>query len=187
MNKDSKLEPNIECKSEIYKSLDDFILNCQTNDFDREEFVYKNQTIKMNIYNNDNFIIILNKDIKEIPNINGLQKLDCSNCTNLKEIPNINGLQTLLCYNCPNIEEIPNINGLQYLDCYNCPFLKLSPELNQRFINRNNYIKNRKLLSVIQNKAKKKMSKRNCKINNIILQKTNLYNDINKIILKYCS
>ena len=58
-----------------------------------------------------------NTQIREIPNIEGLKILDCKN-TQIREIPNIKGLQILYCWN-TQIREIPNIEGLIKLYCYN--------------------------------------------------------------------
>ena len=59
----------------------------------------------------------------EIKTLDGLKRLDCSDCPLLTTIPNIEGLKTLKCYNCPLLTTIPNIEGLKVLDCFSCPWL----------------------------------------------------------------
>ena len=84
----------------------------------------------------------------------------CRNEYNIK----LTNLSCYSCYSCQLITEIPNsLINLTELYCSNCPFLELSKELLQTFYNPNNYIKNRKLLLMIQNKAKRKMNKRKVK------------------------
>ena len=58
--------------------------------------------------------------------LKGLRELYC--CPLLKEIPLIEGLQTLSCSECPLLKEIPQIKGLQRLDCCNCPLLINIPQ-----------------------------------------------------------
>jgi uncharacterized paraquat-inducible protein A len=84
--------------------------------------------------------------ITKIPNIKGLKELYCSNCPLLTEIPNIQGLVKLRCNNCPLLAEIPNINGLKELYCRGCYWLNV----------RNlNYASNISKLIVLQRFVKK--------------------------------
>ncbi len=48
--------------------------------------------------------------LTNIPSIQGLQDLDCSNCPLLTYIPSIQGLQELICSNCKWL----NINNIKY-------------------------------------------------------------------------
>ena len=69
-----------------------------------------------------------NLNISSIPNLENLQKLDCTDCIFLKTIPHIVGLKKLYCNNC-NIISIPHIVGLKILECKNCNLLTSLPAI----------------------------------------------------------
>jgi hypothetical protein len=67
--------------------------------------------------------------LTNIPNIEGLEYLDCSNCPLLTHIPNIKELEKINCSNCPLLTNIPNIKGLKELDCSECSLLTFIPDI----------------------------------------------------------
>ena len=65
----------------------------------------------------------------EIKSLEGLERLDCYDCSLLTAIPHIEGLKALRCSTCPLLTTIPHIEGLEILDCYSCPLLTAIPHI----------------------------------------------------------
>ncbi len=59
-----------------------------------------------------------------IPEILGLQTLDCEHCTSLINIPDIKGLKNLKCDCCVSLIIVPNIKKYDSFSCYGCKWLR---------------------------------------------------------------
>lgn len=62
-------------------------------------------------------------------NLEGLEQLDCGDCSSLTDIPNIKGLKELICYGCTLLTNISIIEGLEQLNCGECPLLTNIPDI----------------------------------------------------------
>jgi hypothetical protein len=67
--------------------------------------------------------------IKEVPNVQGLLLLNCSECINLVKIAEIEGLKEIWCQCCPKLTTIPKIKGLTDLTCHDCDSLIGIPDI----------------------------------------------------------
>jgi hypothetical protein len=75
------------------------------------------------------YLNISHSNIKYIPSIPSLKKLNCNWCTILKSIPLLPSLEELYCGSCRSLIELPRLLSLKKLDCNNCFILKSIPLL----------------------------------------------------------